>query len=58
MIVKDFDMDWEMYFEGYKMKVLLMVLWFGYCLNDLLYCWWIGGLLIEIVGVVLNYMDY
>ena len=57
-IAKDFDMDWEMHPEGHKMKVLLMVSRFGHCLNDLLYRWRIGGLPIEIVGVVSNHMDY
>jgi formyltetrahydrofolate deformylase len=41
-----------------RMKVLLMVSRFGHCLNDLLYRWKIGGLPIEIVGVVSNHFDY
>ncbi|AOZ71033.1 formyltetrahydrofolate deformylase [Rhodobacter xanthinilyticus] len=57
-IAETFDMDWAIYDQGAKMKVLLMVSNFGHCLNDLLYRWRIGALPIEIVGVVSNHMTY
>lgn len=58
VVVEGFDMDWVFYDEVEKMKVVIMVSCFGYCLNDLFYCWCIGVLLIDIVVVILNYMDY
>lgn len=54
----DFDMTYEFHNETEKMKVVIMVSRFGHCLNDLLYRWRIGALLIDIVGVISNHMDY
>ena len=51
-------MDWAIHDGSHKTKVLLMVSNFGHCLNDLLYRWRIGGLPVEIVGVVSNHMTY
>ncbi|MFD1913547.1 formyltetrahydrofolate deformylase [Halodurantibacterium flavum] len=57
-VAEEFDMTWEFHDARSKMKVLLMVSNFGHCLNDLLYRWRIGGLPIDIVGVVSNHMTY
>ncbi|MBX3598068.1 MAG: formyltetrahydrofolate deformylase [Rhizobiaceae bacterium] len=53
-----FQMEYEFFTSGDRMKVLLMVSRFGHCLNDLLYRWKIGALPIDIVGVVSNHFDY
>ncbi|MCX8995931.1 formyltetrahydrofolate deformylase [Rhizobiaceae bacterium BDR2-2] len=53
-----FDMEWAISAQKHRMKVLLMVSNFGHCLNDLLYRWRIGGLPVDIVGVVSNHMTY
>ncbi|TKA97796.1 formyltetrahydrofolate deformylase [Cereibacter changlensis] len=57
-IATPFDMEWQMFDQAQKIKVLLMVSNFGHCLNDLLYRWRIGALPIDIVGVVSNHMTY
>ncbi|WP_105418355.1 MULTISPECIES: formyltetrahydrofolate deformylase [Neorhizobium] len=58
IIAEKFEMDWELHAADERIKVLLMVSRFGHCLNDLLYRWKIGGLPIDIVGVVSNHFDY
>ncbi|UJW87304.1 formyltetrahydrofolate deformylase [Devosia sp. SL43] len=57
-VAKSFGMTATINDAAHKMKVLLMVSRFGHCLNDLLYRWQIGGLPIDIVGVVSNHFDY
>lgn len=57
-IAGKFNMDWKILGADDRMKVLLMVSRFGYCLNDLLYCWKTGVLPINVVGVVSNHFDY
>ncbi|TCN20351.1 formyltetrahydrofolate deformylase [Sinorhizobium americanum] len=57
-IAEKFGMEAELHLDTQRMKVLLMVSRFGHCLNDLLYRWRIGGLPIDIVGVVSNHFDY
>ena len=57
-IAEPFAMDWQMFDQAQKLKVLLMVSNFGHCLNDLLYRWRIGALPIDIVGVVSNHLTY
>ncbi len=57
-IAGPFGMDWSLNHHKRRMKVLLMVSNFGHCLNDLLYRWRIGGLPVDIVGVVSNHMTY
>src|SRR5689334_19585455 len=57
-VSEKFGMTHEFHGSDHKMKVLLMVSRFGHCLNDLLYRWKIGGLPIDIVGVVSNHFDY
>ncbi|WP_172330104.1 formyltetrahydrofolate deformylase [Mangrovicoccus sp. HB161399] len=51
-----FGMEAAFHDESAKMKVMVMVSSFGHCLNDLLYRWRIGGLPIEITGVVSNHL--
>ncbi len=53
-----FGMDYDFHDTRKPVKTLLMVSRFGHCLNDLLYRWKIGGLPIDIVGVVSNHFDY
>lgn len=53
-----FDMAYDFHDTRKPVKTLLMVSRFGHCLNDLLYRWKIGGLPIDIVGVISNHFDY
>ncbi|MBX8801559.1 formyltetrahydrofolate deformylase [Bacillus subtilis] len=53
-----FGMTYDFHDTRKPVKTLLMVSRFGHCLNDLLYRWKIGGLPIDIVGVVSNHFDY
>lgn len=53
-----FGMTYDFHDTRKPMKTLLMVSRFGHCLNDLLYRWKIGGLPIDIVGVISNHFDY
>lgn len=53
-----FDMVYDFHDTRKPVKTLLMVSRFGHCLNDLLYRWKIGGLPIDIVGVISNHFDY
>ncbi len=57
-ISEKFGMEVALHDQAERMKVLSMVSRFGHCLNDLLYCWRIGALPIDIVGVVSNHFDY
>ncbi|GLS20438.1 formyltetrahydrofolate deformylase [Labrys miyagiensis] len=57
-IIERFGLEVALYDTAKRMKVMLMVSRFGHCLNDLLYRWRIGGLPIDIVGVVSNHLDY
>ncbi|WOC16867.1 formyltetrahydrofolate deformylase [Pseudochrobactrum sp. MP213Fo] len=54
----EFGMIYDFHDTRKKVKTLLMVSRFGHCLNDLLYRWKIGGLPIDIVGVISNHFDY
>lgn len=53
-----FGMAYDFHHTRKPVKTLLMVSRFGHCLNDLLYRWKIGGLPIDIVGVISNHFDY
>ncbi|MDE1160293.1 MAG: formyltetrahydrofolate deformylase [Neorhizobium sp.] len=57
-IADKFAMQWDVFDNEERMKVLLMVSRFGHCLNDILYRSRIGALPINIVGVVSNHFDY
>lgn len=54
----EFGMVYNFHDTRKPVKTLLMVSRFGHCLNDLLYRWKIGGLPIDIVGVISNHFDY
>ncbi|QDY71526.1 formyltetrahydrofolate deformylase [Qingshengfaniella alkalisoli] len=53
-----FNMRFSFFDAAEKVKVMIMVSRFGHCLNDLLYRWRIGGLPVDIVGVISNHLDY
>ncbi len=53
-----FDMDWQLYDEAVRPKVVIMVSKFGHCLNDLLYRYRIGALKAEIPAIVSNHRDF
>jgi formyltetrahydrofolate deformylase len=57
-VAAPFEMDFQFHDEAVKTKIIIMVSRFGHCLNDLLYRWRIGGLPVDIVGVISNHMDY
>nr|WP_236019484.1 formyltetrahydrofolate deformylase [Fuscibacter oryzae] len=57
-LAEKYQMQQEMFDEGTKRKVVLMVSRFGHCLNDLLYRWKIGALPIDVVAVISNHMEY
>jgi formyltetrahydrofolate deformylase len=57
-VAAPFDMVHSFHDEALKTKIIVMVSRFGHCLNDLLYRWRIGGLPVDIVGVISNHMDY
>lgn len=57
-IATKLEMEWHLFDAQDRMKVLLMVSRYGHCLNDLLYRWKVGSLLVDIVGVVSNHFDY
>ncbi|MBN9529040.1 MAG: formyltetrahydrofolate deformylase [Alphaproteobacteria bacterium] len=57
-IAADFGMDWQLYDEAVKPKVVIMVSKFGHCLNDLLYRYRIGALRAEIPAIVSNHRDF
>jgi len=52
------DMQVRFHDQAQRQKMLILVSRFGHCLNDLLYRWRIGGLPVDIVGVVSNHLDY
>lgn len=54
----EFDARWQMWPQGEKRRVLIMVSKFEHCLNDLLFRAQIGELPIEIAAVVSNHPDH
>ncbi len=56
-IADKFAMDWELYDNSVKPKVLIMVSKQGHCLNDLLHRYASGALAIEIPAVISNHKD-
>ena len=54
----DFDARWQLWPQGEKRRVLIMVSKFEHCLNDLLFRAQIGELPIEIAAVVSNHPDH
>ena len=55
---KRFKMNWQICDAAYQPKILLMVSKFGHCLNDLLFRQSVGGIKMDIVGVVSNHVDH
>jgi formyltetrahydrofolate deformylase len=56
-IAHRFSMQWDIYNLSHKPKVLIAVSKFGHCLNELLYRWRSGLLLVDIVCVMSNHED-
>jgi formyltetrahydrofolate deformylase len=56
-VAERFAMVWEMWDAAAPYRTLIMVSRFAHCLNDLLFRWSNGSLLIDIVGVVSNHPD-
>ncbi|WP_167952789.1 formyltetrahydrofolate deformylase [Brevibacterium marinum] len=54
----EFDANWQLWPQGEKRRVLVMVSKFEHCLNDLLFRAQIGELPIEIAAVVSNHPDH
>jgi len=50
-------MNWQLWDARAPYRTLLMVSKFGHCLNDLLFCWKIGALQVDIPAVVSNHRD-
>ncbi|WP_172331548.1 formyltetrahydrofolate deformylase [Mangrovicoccus sp. HB161399] len=57
-LASEFAMQAEFFDGAERPNMLIMVSRFGHCLNDLLYRWRIGGLPVNITGVISNHMDY
>ncbi len=57
-VADQFSLEWAIYDDAVKPRVLIMVSKFGHCLNDLLYRHRIGALPIEIPAIVSNHRDF
>ena len=56
-VADDFDMDWSLYDNSQKQRLLILVSKQGHCLNDLLHRYVSGNLPVEIAGVISNHND-
>jgi formyltetrahydrofolate deformylase len=56
-VAEKFKMDWELYDNLIKPRVLIMVSKQGHCLNDLLHRYATGSLPVEIPAVISNHTD-
>jgi formyltetrahydrofolate deformylase len=56
-IAEGFGMDWKLYDESVRPRVVLMVSKFDHCLRDLLYRVQAGELKMDVVAVVSNHRD-
>lgn len=54
-IPKGYHMEWALRSREDRRKVVLMASKFDHCLVDLLYCWRIGELKMDVVGIVSNH---
>ncbi|NKB43590.1 MAG: formyltetrahydrofolate deformylase [Alphaproteobacteria bacterium] len=54
-LAKRFDMSWDLFGSQEKIKAVIAVSKFGHCLNDLLHRVQIGGIPVEVTGVVSNH---
>lgn len=52
-----FQMEWALYDIEVKPRVMIMVSRYDHCLNDLLYRWRIGELVVDIPAIVSNHPD-
>ena len=57
-IAERFSMSWELVDASVRPKVLILVSSFGHCLNDLLFRASIGGLPVDVVGIVSNHTTF
>jgi formyltetrahydrofolate deformylase len=57
-VAAPFGMNWEIFDQRVKPRLLIMVSRFGHCLNDLLYRYGIGALRVEIPAIVSNHRDW
>jgi len=56
-IAEQFNMDWDIFDESIRPRVLIAVSKAGHCLNNLLYRHESGNLKVDIVGVISNHQD-
>jgi len=56
-VAEQFEMDWALYDQARRPRVLVLVSKFDHCLADLLYRWGIGELDMDLVAVGSNHPD-
>ena len=57
-IAEKFNMDWQLFDERVKPRLMIMVSKIGHCLNDLLFRHKSGNLPVEIAAIVSNHPDF
>lgn len=57
-IAAQFQMDWQLFDESSKPRLMIMVSKIGHCLNDLLFRHQSGNLPVEIAAIVSNHADF
>jgi len=57
-VAEAFQMTWQMWDAFAPTRTLIMVSKFGHCLNDLLFRWRTGTLLLDVVGIVSNHETF
>ncbi len=57
-VAEQFSMSWELVDAAVRPKVLILVSSVGHCLNDLLFRTSVGGLPVEVVGIVSNHTTF
>ncbi len=57
-VAEGFSMSWELVDASVRPKVLILVSSVGHCLNDLLFRASVGGLPVDVVGVVSNHTTF
>jgi formyltetrahydrofolate deformylase len=56
-VARQFDMTWELWNASAPYRTLILTSRFGHCVNDLLFRWSNGSLLIDVAAVVSNHRD-
>jgi formyltetrahydrofolate deformylase len=56
-VAQQFDMTWELWNASAPYRTLILASRFGHCVNDLLFRWSNGSLLIDVAAVVSNHRD-